>query len=61
VIVAGFWSLLVGLVLFGGGRLGLPRGPYAQDEAKRKAVRQSAWVLITMGAAGLALGLASRA
>jgi hypothetical protein len=44
-IVVGFWGLLLGLFLCVGGRLQLPRGETAYVEAKRKAIRQSAWVL----------------
>ena len=60
-IVAGFGILVLGLVLFVGGRQQLPRGPTSWHEARRKAIHQSAWVMISIGAASLMLGLALRA
>ncbi len=48
-LVLGLVLILGGLAYYLGSQLGLPRGPYKQDEQKRVAVRRSAPILLGLG------------
>jgi len=57
VLVLGLVTIACGLIYYLGARSGLPRGPYEQDEQKRKAVRQTAPILVGLGLIVTTLGV----